>query len=53
MKELEITNKNRRGGIDWKEYAEKYNSIGELGNFGFDIREGRKFLDNRRHWGYG
>ena len=39
MKELKITNKNRRGGIEWKEYAEKYHSIGELGNFGFDKLE--------------
>ena len=39
MKELKITNKNRRGGIHWKEFAEKYHSVGELGNFGLDILE--------------
>ena len=39
MKELKITNKNRKGGIDWVEYAKKYHSIGELGIWGFNKLE--------------
>jgi hypothetical protein len=39
MRELKLTNKNRWGGLNWKEFAEKYHSIGELGNFGFDLLE--------------
>ena len=39
MKELKLTNKNRYGGPNWIELAEKYYSIGELGNFGYKILE--------------